>query len=305
MSDLLKTVADCEISKCSTCSAIRSILRPKVKDLGGFSVRRLMPSDQLKAIGPFIFFDHFGPARFQPGDGIDVRPHPHIGLATITYLFEGEILHRDNLGNVQPISPGAINLMTAGRGIVHSERTPPEARKKAHTTHGLQLWIALPKEQEETDPGFFHYEASRFSTVQVDEATIRVLIGEAYGVRSPVKTFSPTVYVEVQLKRGSTLRLADGIEERAVYVVSGALRARGTSMGEHSLAIFDQTPDIEITALEDTRMVLLGGSPLGARILWWNLVSTRPELIEKAKNAWREDRYPKIPGETEFIPLPD
>ncbi len=305
MSDLLAGIGFCKQQRCLQNAPIRSLIRPVEKDLGGFSVRRLMPSDQLRSVGPFIFFDHIGPARFPQGAGIDVRPHPHIGLATITYLFDGRILHRDNLGNVQAIKPATINWMTAGKGIVHSERTPPEERDTEHSTHGLQLWIALPQEQEETEPDFIHYEADRFIRQEMGKATVRVLIGDAYGIRSPVRTFSPTLYVEASLEKGAAIVLPQGSEERAVYVVSGSVQVQGATIDEHSLAVFDQSPLIKLTAEQETRLVIIGGQPLGKRIVWWNLVASRRELIDKAKASWKEGRYPKIPGETEFIPLPE
>jgi len=304
MSNLINDVAHCEAETHSACPAIRAILHPQDRELGGFTVRRLLPSDSLKAVGPFVFFDHLGPAQFPSGSGIDVRPHPHIGLATVTYLFEGEILHRDSLGNVQPILPGEINWMTAGRGIVHSERTPPELRKLGHRVHALQLWVALPEESEETEPAFYHYASDNFPSIDRDGVSLRVLIGEAFEVASPVKTFSPTLYLEAQLKKGAVFVLPDGVEERAVYVVSGGLQASGTVIPQHCLASFASVSGVELTAAEDCRLVVIGGQPLGKRTVWWNLVATRKDLIEKAKADWRAGRFPKIPGETEFIPLP-
>jgi len=304
MSDLLNDVGHCIEEACLPCRAIRTILHPKDKDLGGFSVRRLLPAESLKSVGPFVFFDHLGPAQFQPGTGIDVRPHPHIGLATVTYLFEGEILHRDSLGHVQPIRPGEINWMTAGRGIVHSERTPPALRDTGHSVHALQLWIALPEQQEEVEPAFFHYDAHLFPVTEVEDIFIRVLIGEAFGVTSPVKTFSPTLYLEAKVKKGAVFALPDEVGERAVYVVSGCLQARDTFIPSYCMAVFDSVSGIELTATEDSRLVFIGGQPLGKRTVWWNLVATRRELIERAKAEWKAGHFPKIPGETEFIPLP-
>jgi redox-sensitive bicupin YhaK (pirin superfamily) len=303
MSDLLKQPSHCQCNK-GPCSSIRYLIEPEEKDLGSFAVRRLLPTPEIKAVGPFVFFDHLGPARFEPGKGIDVRPHPHIGLATITYLFEGEILHRDSLGNIQPIRPNAINWMTAGRGIVHSERTPPEVRSAGHTLHALQLWVALPVADEETAPSFFHYEAAELPELRNNGKSIRVMIGEAYGLSSPVKVWSPTLYVEVNLKAGSSMDLPDHVEERAVYLVSGALKTRGSSLPLHTMVVFDRSPGIELVAVEESRLVIIGGAPLGKRTIWWNLVASRKELIEKAKQNWQEGRFPKVPGETEFIPLP-
>ena len=289
----------------TSCSAIKRILKPKEKDLGGFSVRRLLPAAELRSVGPFLFFDHLGPAVFSPGKGIDVRPHPHIGLATITYVFEGEIMHRDSLGMVQPIRPNEINWMTAGKGIVHSERTPPSLRQAGHTLHALQLWVALPEKDEQTDPGFTHYDSDALPLVEDGNNTIRVMIGEAYGVRSAVRTFSSMLYVEVKLKAGQRIALPEHIDERAVYVISGRLIAKETEIAMHSMAIFDKSPGIEVVAHEDSTLVIIGGDSLGKRLMWWNLVSTREDLLENAKKAWREGAFPKVPGETEYIPLPD
>lgn len=303
MSDLLNHSENCACTE-APCSSIRYILEPVEKDLGGFSVRRLLPAVDVRAVGPFVFFDHLGPAWFEPGEGIDVRPHPHIGLATITYLFEGEILHRDSLGSVQPIRPKAINWMTAGRGIAHSERTPPEVRSTGHTLHALQLWVALPVEDEETSPGFFHYDAKALPESNADKASIRVMVGEAFGLTSPVRTWSQTLYAEVRLKTGAKIVLPEDVEEKAVYLVAGALQSAGTSLPRHAMVIFDNSPGIEIVATEDSRLVIIGGAPLGKRTTWWNLVSSRKELIEQAKRDWQDGKFPKVPGETEFIPLP-
>ena len=304
MSDLLEKQSHCARDQ-APCAAIRVMLEPVEKDLGGFSVRRLMPSAELKAVGPFVFFDHLGPAQFAPGKGIDVRPHPHIGLATVTYLFEGEVLHRDSLGAVQAIRPREINWMTAGRGVVHSERTPDDVRAAGHVLHALQLWVALPQEYEQTDPAFFHYEASDLPLLEEGDRSIRVLIGEAFGVRSAVKTWSDTLYVEVDLKAGARLPIPDQVEERAVYVISGELSVREKRVAAHTMAVLEATPGIELVAEQDSRLVLVGGDGLGKRTVWWNLVASDPALIERAKRDWRAGNFPGVPGETEFIPLPD
>jgi redox-sensitive bicupin YhaK (pirin superfamily) len=303
MSDLLNRSDTCTCNK-GHHAPIRYILEPVEKDLGGFSVRRLLPSIEVKSVGPFVFFDHLGPVRFAPGQGVDVRPHPHIGLATITYLFEGEILHRDSLGSVQPIKPQAINWMTAGRGIVHSERTPPKVREQGHTLHALQLWVALPVKDEQTDPAFRHYDAGGLPEVHDQHCAVRVMIGEAFGIRSPVMTFSETLYIEVNLKAGVSVTLPDHVEERAAYLVSGALTLAKEELPLHSMVIFDRTEGIELTAREDARLVIIGGTPLGKRTVWWNLVASRTELIEQAKLDWQARRFPRVPGETEYIPLP-
>jgi len=305
MSDLPGENGDCKKSSGNSCSAVRMRLEPKDKDLGGFSVRRLLPSGKQPSVGPFIFFDHLGPALFAPGTGIDIRPHPHIGLATVTYVFAGEVLHRDSLGKVQHIRPNEINWMTAGKGIAHSERTPPDIRKQGHTLHALQLWLALPEEDEQTKPGFSHYGSDDLPLIEESSRTIRVMIGEAYGAKAAVKTFSSTLYVEAQLKAGQRIVVPEHIEERAVYVVTGEVSAQEGLIPQHTMAVLDETPGIELVAKEDTTLVIIGGAPLGKRIMWWNLVSTREDLMEKARQDWQEGRFPKVPGETEYIPLPE
>ena len=303
MSNLLDQAGNGHCSQ-GPCSAIRYILKPTEKDLDGVTVRRLLPTSDVRAVGPFVFFDHLGPAWFEPGRGIDVRPHPHIGLATITYLFEGEILHRDSLGSVQPIRPGAINWMTAGRGIVHSERTPPEVRAAGHTVHALQLWVALPTEQEQVAPDFHHYDARQLPEHIDEDKRIRVMVGSAFGMTSPVATWSQTLYVEVNLKAGTRLPLPSETREQAVYLIEGQVRSLDTVLPVHAMALFDQNPESELVALQDSSLVIIGGAPLGKRTVWWNLVSSRKDLIEQAKRDWQEGRFPEVPGETEWIPLP-
>ncbi|MFL1467461.1 pirin family protein [Marinobacter sp. HN1S83] len=288
----------------SPCSAVELILTPRETDLGGFSVRRLLPTAKRKMVGPWIFFDHMGPAHFPAGQGINVRPHPHIGIATVTYLFEGEILHRDSLGSLQPIRPGDINLMVTGSGMVHSERERPEVTAADHTLDGLQLWLALPEQDEEVEPSFHHYPSEDIPAVKVDGVPVRVMMGSAYGMTSPVRLFSDTLYVEAHLQPGQTLSLPEA-EERAVYVASGALKAQDTDLPAQSMTIFANQPGITITAVEESRIALIGGEPLGKRFIEWNFVSSRKERIEQAKNDWTEGRFDKVPGdEVEFIPLP-
>jgi len=288
------------------CDSIELLIQPREKDLGGFKVRRVLPYQDRKMIGPWIFFDHMGPASFPAGQGIDVRPHPHINLATVTYLFEGEILHRDSLGSLQPIRPGAINLMVAGRGITHSERERPEVRNTSHTLHGLQLWLALPEMDEETTPEFRHYAATDIPQVLMDDVPVRVMIGSAYGVTSPVITFAETLYLEADMQSGQSLVLPDGVEERAVYVVSGELRQGDTIMPEHSMAVLAHRDNISLTATAEARIALIGGETLTDRHIWWNFVSSRKGRIEQAKADWREGRFPKVfQDEVEFIPLPE
>lgn len=304
MSNTLAQVEQPCSATVSPCDAVEMTLEPREKDLGGFSVRRLLPTAQRKMVGPWIFFDHMGPASFPAGRGIEVRPHPHIGIATVTYLFEGEILHRDSLGSLQPIIPGDINLMVAGRGIVHSERERPEVAGVEHRLDGLQLWLALPDAEEEREPAFFHYPAAGIPTVIINGVAVRVMMGSACGAVSPVATYSETLYLEASLPAGGSLALPQAAE-RAVYVVSGALRAADTDMPARSMTIFSSQPGIVVTANEASRIALIGGAPIGRRYIEWNFVSSRRERIEQAKADWRAGRFPRVPGdEEEFIALP-
>jgi len=292
----------CDIHRAA--GAVDAIIRPRDRDIGGFSVRRALPTAGHKRVGPWVFFDHMGPAHFEAGPGIDVRPHPHINLATVTYLFSGEILHRDSLGNVQAIVPGDINLMVAGRGIVHSERERPEIAASARDLHGLQLWLALPEELEESEPVFHHYPGVDIPAVETGGVTVRVMMGAAYGVRSPVRTFAGTLYVEGHLRRGQVLALPRA-EERAVYVASGELSIAGTRVPEHSMAVIRDADDVAMEALEDARVAVIGGAAMPRRYIEWNFVSSRRERIEQAKRDWKAGRFPTVPGdEEEFIPLP-
>lgn len=287
------------------CGAVDLIITPKDKDLGGFSVRRTLPTRQLKMVGPWIFFDHMGPAEFEPGSGINVRPHPHVNLATVTYLFEGEILHRDSLGSLQAIRPGDVNLMVAGKGIVHSERERPEITATQHKLHGLQLWLALPEADEEIDPAFYHYPSAEIPSVDVDGVPVRVIMGQAYGVQSPVKTHAETLYIEARLKAGQTLELPEA-EQRALYVVEGSLSAKDTVLPNHSMASLLAEPGVTVKAEEDCLLALIGGEAFGKRYVEWNFVSSRKERIEQAKADWKDGKFPRVPGdEDEFIPLPE
>ncbi len=278
------------------------VIDPREKDLGGFSVRRLLPYHSLKMVGPFIFFDHLGPAHFEAGDGIDVRPHPHIGLATVTYLFDGELIHRDSLGNDLAITAGAINLMVSGRGIVHSERTAQTKRAQNHTIHALQLWLALPEEQQECEPSFTHIAADKIPRVSIPNGTLRVMMGCAFGVTSPVPQLSPTLYIEAKLDAGATLTLPIA-QELAVYMVGGNAHCAGENLTEHHLITV--TSESILTTNEPCHMVIIGGDTLGKRHIWWNFVSTNKKRIEQAKADWKSGNFPKVPGEDEFIPLPD
>ena len=289
-----------------TCSAISAMIYPKQHDLGGFFVRRALPTGKHRKVGPWVFFDHIGPAHFNPGTGVDVRPHPHINLATVTYLFEGEMLHRDSLGNERVIKPGEINLMVAGKGIVHSERQREEIKKSNNNKlSGLQLWLALPEQDEEISPEFHHYDKNEIPSLIINQVPVRVLIGEAYGVKSPVKTFAKTIYVEAHLKAGQKLMLPDGADERALYVVSGKLKAKESVLETFCMAILDCEKNIVVEAVEDTQLALVGGEKLSHRYIWWNFVSSRKERIEQGKLDWKNKKFPKVPGdEKDFIPLP-
>ena len=285
--------------------AIKHIITPREKSLGDFSVRRVLPSMKQQTVGPWIFFDHMGPADFPAGKGIDVRPHPHINLATVTYLFEGEILHRDSLGSVQTIRPGDINLMVAGKGITHSERERDEVRNSDHRVHGLQLWHALPEKDEETVPAFYHYPASDLPYFLENNVSLRLMIGSAYGFASPVKTFAETLYVEADMKRGDKVHLPNA-EELAVYVVSGGIMLLGQAIASYSMVILEDNATAAIEATADARVAIIGGEKMPPRFMEWNFVSSRRERIEQAKNDWRSGRFPLVTGdEKEFIPLPE
>jgi redox-sensitive bicupin YhaK (pirin superfamily) len=283
------------------------LIEPRLHDLGdGFTVRRLLPFRLRRHVGPFVFFDHIGPAELPPGRGLDVRPHPHIGLATVTYLFEGEILHRDSLGSVQPIRPGEVNWMTAGRGIVHSERTPPEERAAGHRMHGIQTWVALPREHEETAPEFLHYPASTLPEREQDGVRLRVIAGRSFGLESPVRVYAPTLYADVHLAGGASLRVPGEHEERAIYVLDGDVRVDGEPLAPQRMLVLAAGADIEVAATSAAHVVLCGGAPLdGERTIWWNFVSSDRARIERAKADWLAQRIGVVPGETEFIPLPE
>ena len=283
-----------------------TLLRPADKDLGGgFKVRRLLPSAKRRSVGPFVFFDHFGPATEKPGTEHDVRPHPHIGLATVTYLFEGAMMHRDSLGSVQEILPGAINWMTAGRGIVHSERKPERLHHADYVNHGLQLWAALPQAFEEVDPSFIHTAADAIPEVDEQGVRVRVLIGEAFGAASPVATFAPTLYLDIALPAGASFALPALADELAVYAVNGGVTIDDTRVDAHVMAALPDGQGATLTASEPVRVMVVGGAPLdGPRFITWNFVSSRRERILQAGEDWSAQRMGHVPGETEFIPLP-
>ena len=289
---------------------IEKLIPPRGRDLGGgFMVRRLLPSvAPQQGVGPFVFFDHFGPITSRPGDNHDVRPHPHIGLATVTYLFEGAMMHRDSLGSVQRIEPGAINWMTAGRGIVHSERTPADLKQKEYVAHGLQLWAALPEAHEETAPEFSHTPATAIPEWSAPGIRVRVLVGDAFGLRSPVATYSETLYLDVFAETGATLVLPASDEkgtELAVYSVDEPLQVDGDAVPAFTMAVLVPGSGATIEAPRGARFVVVGGEPLEApRTIWWNFVSSRKERIEQAKADWSAQRMGTIAGEHEWIPLP-
>lgn len=283
---------------------IAQLIEPHIQDLGGFQARRLLPSPFLAMVGPFIFFDHLGPAEFPAGKGIDVRPHPHINLATLTYLFAGSLLHRDSLGSVREIQPGAVNWMTAGRGIVHSERTPAPERDRPIGLHGIQTWLALPAADEETEPWFHHYPATEIPRWVEAGVSFTLIAGTAFDRTSPVRLFAPTIYLDIELPAGSSFILPADYSERAVYSVTEGLQIETQSLPQHRLAVL-VPGTIEISADREARCIIIGGEPVGVRHKWWNFVSSSWERIDRAKQDWRDGKFGSVPGETEFIPLPD
>jgi len=292
----------------TTMPDVDMIILPPVRDLGdGFAVRRALPSAHRRMVGPFIFFDQFGPTTFAAGNGLDVRPHPHIGLATVSYLLEGEILHRDSLGYTQAIRPGAVNWMTAGRGIVHSERSADDTRAAGGNLFGLQTWVALPQSHEETDPAFFHHPADSIPQAEAGGVTLRVVAGSCDGLTSPVQTFSDMLYADVALADGARYRLTAEHIERAIYVITGAIAVEGQEGGFTASELVILKPDVEIVirAVGPARIMLVGGEPLSeARNIFWNFVSSSKDRIEQAKEDWQQNRFPGVPGDSEFIPLP-
>eukprot|EP00752_Nemacystus_decipiens_P013135 g11624.t1 len=283
------------------------ILRPKERDIGSFAVRRVLPAAERRSVGPFVFFDQFGPTVFDAGDAMDVRPHPHIGLATITWLIEGAIEHRDSLGSHQVIRPGEVNWMTAGAGVVHSERSPASERGGGARLYGVQAWVALPRDREETPPSFQHYPADGVPWLRAAGVTAALVVGEAWGLSSPVATPMETFYADIALDAGAAIALPGAVAERAVYLLSGAAEVGGAEVAPHEMLVIPSGGDVEIRAGADSRLIAIGGAPLdGPRRIWWNFVSHDPARIERAKADWRKGRFPKVPGdEDEFIPLPE
>jgi len=290
-----------------SCDALDVVIVPRARDLGGFNVRRALPSAQRQMVGPFIFWDQMGPADFGAGEGIEVRPHPHIGLATLTYLFDGKIFHRDSLGSAQAILPGDVNWMTAGKGIVHSERTAPEWKAQAgRKMFGIQSWVALPRAAEEVKPDFFHHRAETLPVIEAEGKRVHLIAGSLFGETSPVRTFSEMFYADVELSSGAKVPLQACHEERAIYVAEGMIDIGSDIFESGRLLVFRPGDEITVTAVTGSRLLFLGGEPMdGPRHIWWNFVSSSRERIEQAKEDWTQKRFDIVPGdEQEFIPLP-
>jgi len=284
---------------------VAKVIVPKVHSLGGFEVRRALPAPDQMMVGPFIFFDQMGPHVFSPGEGLDVRPHPHIGLATLTYLFSGAIMHRDSLGVSQVIRPGDVNWMTAGRGIVHSERSPDRERAEGGELFGIQAWIALPIEHEETEPKFFHTPKNDLPRVEGSGKDIRLVCGEAFGEKSPVLTYSKTLYADILLNAGVCLSLEAEGKEKALYIAEGEIEVDSQTYAAGQMLLFTSNTTPSIEARKESRMILFGGDPLSEpRFIWWNFVSSKKEKMEKAGRDWQSGQFPSVPNDPEFIPLP-
>lgn len=296
-----------ELGNRATTEAVQTLIVPRAVDLGEMTVRRALPSTKRQMVGPFIFFDQMGPAEFLTDQGIDVRPHPHINLATLTYLFEGEILHRDSLGTEQTITPGAVNWMRAGRGIVHSERTSAERKRNGQRLFGIQTWMALPADREEDDAAFLHHGADTLPVIDADGITARLIAGRAFGQISPLQTASETLYADIQLAAGRSMPIDAGYEERAIYTISGTVDVAGDTFGPAQLLVLRPGDELTVTATSEARFMLFGGAPMeGPLYIWWNFVSSRPERIAAAKEEWAKGRFDTVPGdEVEFIPLPE
>jgi len=289
------------------CPGVDIVIVPRARDIGGFEVRRALPSARRQMVGPFIFWDQMGPVRFPLGEGIDVRPHPHIGLSTLTYLFDGEIMHRDSLGTEQSIRPGEVNWMTAGRGIVHSERTGAELRAQGAALYGIQAWVALPRAHEDTDPGFAHIAGDALPVIEGEGKRVRIVAGSLWGKTSPVAGYSEMIYADAILETGAQLPVPAEHEERAVYVVEGTVSIAGDRFECGRLLILHPGDGVTVEAVSHARVLVLGGEPMdGPRFIWWNFVASSRERIEDAKADWKAGRFAIVPGdETEFIPLPE
>jgi redox-sensitive bicupin YhaK (pirin superfamily) len=295
-----------EIGAGAAARTIEAAIPGRARDIGGFEVRRVLPVAGHRMVGPFIFLDEMGPKSFAEGQGIDVRPHPHIGLATVTYLFSGEIMHRDSLGTAQPIRPGEVNWMTAGSGIVHSERTAPERRRSGGALHGIQSWVALPQRYEETAPAFAHHGHAALPVIEGEGKTVRLIAGALFGARSPVAAFSDLFYADAQLAVGARLDVPADYAERGVYIVSGSITIDGETHGAGQLLVLRPGTAVALTAPTAARLMLLGGERLdGERYIFWNFVSSSKERLEQAKADWKAGRFAAVPGETERIPLPE
>jgi len=298
--------ADEAAARASAVAGIDTVIVPRTRDIGGLEVGRVLPTARRRMVGPFVFLDHFGPTVLAAGHGMDVRPHPHIGLATVTYLLEGEILHRDSLGSVQAIRPGAVNWMTAGRGIAHSERTPPALRQADSRLYGIQSWVALPAAHEDAAPSFLHVDKAALPVVEGEGRIVRLIAGALYGARSPVPTLWPSFYADVSLAAASCLELPTEHEERAIYLLEGAVAIGGETFGPGQLLVFAPGAAPTIGAATPARLMLLGGAPMdGPRHIWWNFVASSRARIEQAKADWKAGRFAAVPGESERIPLPE
>lgn len=288
-----------------SCDALELVVVARTHDIGGLEVRRALPTAKRRLVGPFVFLDQMGPSVLAAGRGVDVRPHPHIGLSTLTYLFDGRMMHRDSLGSVIEIRPAEVNWMTAGRGIVHSERTPAELRPAGSNLHGLQCWVAMPAASEEIEPGFEHLDAGTFPVIEGEGKSVRLVAGAAFGKRAPLATLSPAIFADVQLDASATIPLDATYEERAIYIASGRLDIAGEAFDAGQLLVFRAGDAITVKALDAARFAVIGGDALeGPRFIWWNFVSSRKERIEEAKAQWAAGRFTMVPGEHEFIPLP-
>lgn len=299
-------VQEAECALDTQCNPVDLVIKPKIRDLGGFKVKRVLPVRARQMVGPFIFFDQMGPSVLPPEAPVNVRPHPHIGLSTLTWMFDGVIMHRDSLGYAQEIKPGEINWMTAGSGIVHSERTPERLKGQTNTLFGLQIWMALPKTHEETDPSFQHYGKDEIPTFEKDGVTGRVIAGDMGGLKSPVAVYWETLYVDVNMSKGSKFLVPADHEERAVYPLDGRLKILGAEFAPQEMIVLKPGQEVELIAVEETHLVLIGGAPMdGPREMFWNFVSSDKARLDKAKSDWVEGRFAKVPGdEVEFIPLP-